>query len=215
MATATALLIIDVQNDFCDGGSLAVPGGSAVVSTVNALRQATSYGAVILSQDWHPRDHASFASNHPGTAPFQTIELEGVGPQVLWPDHCVQGTSGADFHPQLVRAPDDVVIRKGTQRMIDSYSAFGDALGQAHEKTELDSLLRRRGISRVVLCGLALDYCVAHTAKDAAKAGFDVLVVLPACAGIASDSIGREMGTMAAVGVRFVHDMSDLPAALL
>lgn len=202
----SALVLIDVQNDFCDGGSLAVPGGTAVVPVCNALRRAHAWDKVVLTQDWHPADHASFAVNNPGAALFSTITLPHVGEQVMWPAHCVQGTPGAEFHPDLQRADGDLVVRKGTLRGIDSYSAFGDALDKKFERTPLAQELQAAGVKRVVVAGLALDYCVSFSAKDAAREGFKVTVVLPGCRGIAPDSIAREMDAMRALGVSFVEE---------
>jgi nicotinamidase/pyrazinamidase len=207
-----ALIIIDVQNDFCAGGSLAVPDGDAVIPVINRLRATAAWDAVVLTQDWHPADHASFASNNAGAAVFSTVTLpEPMGAQVMWPDHCVQGTLGAEFHPHLARAAGDIVVRKGTVAHVDSYSGFGDGAGHRYERTELEAALKAAGITDVFVTGLALDYCVAFTAKDAAKAGFNAFVVLDACRGIAPDSIARETAAMAALGVHLVPSSDDVP----
>lgn len=165
-----ALIVIDVQNDFCPGGSLAVEGGGDIVPGINELMQ--DFSAVILTQDWHPRGHSSFASSHPGAAPMSMIEMP-YGPQVLWPDHCIQGTFGAEFHGHL-RVDSDLIIRKGFNPLIDSYSAFFE---NDHETpTGLEGYLRTRGIDRLTMVGLALDFCVNFSAVDAAKLGFDVTI---------------------------------------
>ena len=176
------LLIVDVQNDFCPGGALAVPEGDAIVPAINRL--AHSFAHVILTQDWHPPGHASFASSHPGKRPFDTIEVS-YGAQILWPDHCVQGTSGAAFHPKLDVPHAELVLRKGFRKSIDSYSAFCE--NDRRTATGLAGYLRERGFRRITLCGLATDFCVAFSAIDGRGAGFDVAVVTSACRGIDND----------------------------
>ena len=202
----TVLLVVDVQSDFCPGGSLAVPDGDAVVPVVNALGRRFRH--VVLTQDWHPAGHASFASSHPGREPFETIELD-YGPQVLWPDHCVQGTTGAAFHAGLDLPHAEAVIRKGFRRGIDSYSGFIEADRRA--RTGLEGYLRERGITRVVVAGLATDFCVSWTAldarrltaQDAARAGFETSVVEDACRAIDLDgSLDRAWAEMAAAGIQ-------------
>ncbi|MBY6141453.1 bifunctional nicotinamidase/pyrazinamidase [Leisingera daeponensis] len=173
-----ALIVVDVQNDFCPGGALAVPGGDEVVAPINALMDR--FDAVILTQDWHPAGHSSFASSHTGKAPFETTEMP-YGTQVLWPDHCVQGTSGAAFHKGL-RTDGDLIIRKGFRPGIDSYSGFFE--NDQTTPTGLEGYLRSRGITGVTLAGLATDFCVAFTALDAARLGFAVTVELSACRAI-------------------------------
>jgi nicotinamidase/pyrazinamidase len=191
------LLVIDVQNDFCPGGALAVPQGDEIIPAVNRL--AASYAHVILTQDWHPRGHASFASSHPGKSPFETIEVS-YGAQVLWPDHCVQGTPGAAFHSGLDIPHAELVLRKGFTRTIDSYSAFRE--NDHRTATGLAGYLRERGFERVALCGLATDFCVAFSAIDGRQAGFDVSVVTSACRGIDIDgSLARAMRSMSEAGV--------------
>ena len=165
-----ALLVIDVQNDFCPGGALAVEGGGDIVPGINELMQ--DFSSVILTQDWHPRGHSSFASSHPGAEPMSVIEMP-YGPQVLWPDHCIQGTFGAEFHGHL-RVDGDLIIRKGFNPAIDSYSAFFE--NDHTTPTGLEGYLRTRGIERMTMVGLALDFCVNYSAVDAAKLGFDVTV---------------------------------------
>lgn len=173
------LLVVDVQNDFCPGGKLAVPAGDEVVATVNRI--AARFRHVVLTQDWHPPGHHSFASSHPNRQPFETAAFP-YGPQVLWPDHCVQGTSGAEFHPQLHIAHAQLVIRKGYRREIDSYSAFYE--NDHRTPTGLAGYLRERGLVRIFLVGLALDFCVRYSAEDARRCGFGVVVIEDACRGI-------------------------------
>jgi nicotinamidase/pyrazinamidase len=170
------LLVIDVQNDFCDGGALAVPGGQQVVPVIN--RMAGLFRHLILSQDWHPRDHHSFASQHPGKAPYETVPT-AHGEQILWPDHCVQGSMGAAFHEHLHPDNAELILRKGFRKNIDSYSAFreNDRLTQ----TGLTGYLRERGLGRIFIAGLAYDYCVRFSAIDSMRAGFETYVVEDAC----------------------------------
>ncbi len=166
-----ALIVIDVQNDFCPGGALAVAGGDEIIPRINALMG--EFSTVVLTQDWHPADHLSFADNHPGAAPFSLTEMP-YGPQVLWPRHCVIGSEGAAFHPALDTDPAQMVIRKGFRPQIDSYSAFFE--NDRRTATGLDGYLKARGIAAVTLVGLALDYCVAYSALDAAGLGYRVTV---------------------------------------
>jgi nicotinamidase/pyrazinamidase len=173
------LIVVDVQNDFCPGGALAVPDGDGVVPAINRLIEAHEH--VVLSQDWHPAAHASFASQHPGRAPFETIEVS-YGAQTLWPDHCVQGTEGAAFHPALQWRKAALVLRKGFRREIDSYSAFFE--NDRKTPTGLGGYLKERGFRHVVLAGLATDYCVGFSALDARRLGFTVTVVEEACRAI-------------------------------
>ena len=207
-----ALIIVDVQNDFCEGGSLAVPDGDAVIPVLNQLRAQGSWDVVVLTQDWHPADHASFASNNAGAELFSTVKLPVVGDQVMWPDHCVQHTSGAEFRPDLTRTPEDVVVRKGTLTGIDSYSGFGDALGHTHERTELEEVLKAAGVSDVFVAGLALDFCVAFTAKDAAGAGFNTYLVKDASRGISEEGVSKELQALEKAGVK-VLDSTAVPTA--
>lgn len=206
-----ALLIIDIQNDFCGGGSLAVADGDAVIPLINMLRHTCAWDAVVLTQDWHPRDHASFASNNPGAAVFTVIDLPDMGQQMMWPDHCVQGTRGAEFHPWLERAGEDIVVRKGTHSRVDSYSGFGDGMGHVHEKTEMERVLKSRGISDVFVCGLALDYCVAFTCLDAVRAGFNTFLIKDATRGIATDTINSRSESMVTAGVHILASADDVP----
>jgi nicotinamidase/pyrazinamidase len=191
------LLIVDLQNDFCPGGSLAVPLGDEIVPAVNRL--AADFPHVILTQDWHPRGHASFASSHPGKQPFETVEAP-YGQQILWPDHCVQGTTGAAFHPNLEAPHAELIVRKGFRSAIDSYSAFRE--NDRRTPTGLAGYLRERGFERLSLCGLATDFCVFFSAIDGREAGFEVTVVANACRGIDVDgSLARAMRSMSEAGV--------------
>lgn len=173
------LLIVDVQNDFCPGGALAVGGGDEIVPIVN--RVSARFAHIVLTQDWHPAGHRSFASRHPGRTPFD-LAMFPYGPQTLWPDHCVQGTSGAAFHPDLDTTRAELVIRKGYDADIDSYSAFFE--NDRRTATGLGGYLRERGFRRVVLCGLATDFCVGFSAIDARTQGFEAVVLLDACRAI-------------------------------
>jgi nicotinamidase/pyrazinamidase len=196
--TDSVLLVIDVQNDFCPGGALAVAGGDEIVPGINALMD--SFGAVVLTQDWHPADHSSFASGHPGKAPMESIEMS-YGPQVLWPDHCVQGTEGAAFHHGLRTDRADMVIRKGFRRQIDSYSAFFE--NDHVTPTGLEGYLRSRGIGRLVCVGLATDFCVNFSAVDAARLGFEVEVRQHLCRAIdINGSLAAARRGMQDAGVR-------------
>lgn len=180
--TSRALIVIDVQNDFCPGGALAVTDGDAIVPGINELMSNSD--AVILTQDWHPAGHSSFASQHPGLDAYQTTEML-YGTQVLWPDHCVQGSDGAAFHADLITTKADLIIRKGYRPSIDSYSAFFE---NDHETpTGLHGYLRERGISDLLMVGLATDFCVAYSALDAAKLGYKVTVNQALCRAIDLD----------------------------
>ncbi len=192
------LLAIDVQRDFLLGGTLAVPDGDAVVPVINRL--GTRFGHVLLTQDWHPVDHVSFAAHHPGRAAFETIELP-YGSQVLWPTHCVQGTGGAVFAPGLELPQAELIIRKGFRRAVDSYSAFTEA--DRRTPTGLAGYLRERGLRRLFLTGLATDFCVAWSAQDGRAAGFEVYVVEDACRAIdAQSSLSRAWQAMHDAGVQ-------------
>jgi nicotinamidase/pyrazinamidase len=191
-----ALLVIDVQNDFCPGGGLAVPGGDEVVPVINRL--AGRFAHVILTQDWHPRGHRSFASMHPGKKPFETVTLP-YGQQVLWPDHCVQDTRGAEFHPDLRVPQAELVLRKGFRAEVDSYSAFFE--NDRKTPTGLTGYLRERGLRRLFLAGLALDYCVRYSAEDAVKGGFAATVIADACRGIDAGSVAAARRSFAELGV--------------
>jgi len=195
-----ALLVIDMQNDFCPGGALAVARGDEIIPRINAL--LAEYAVKVLTQDWHPLGHASFAANHPGAAPFSTIPMP-YGAQVLWPSHCVQGTDGAAFHPALNTDAADLVLRKGFRAAIDSYSAFFD--NDRATPTGLEGYLRARGVTDLVLVGLATDFCVAWSALDAARLGFGVTVLEDACRAIdLNGSLAAARDQMVAAGVRLV-----------
>jgi nicotinamidase/pyrazinamidase len=194
------LIVIDVQIDFCPGGALAVEDGDAVVGPIN--RMIAEAGHVVLTQDWHPARHSSFASEHPGKNPFEMIEAD-YGPQVLWPDHCIQGSKGADFHPGLDWTKAELLVRKGYRRAIDSYSAFFE--NDHKTPTGLGGCLRERGLTRLTIAGLATDFCVAYSALDAAGLGFEVSVVLDACRAIdLNGSLAAMTGKMQQAGVRLV-----------
>jgi nicotinamidase/pyrazinamidase len=195
-----ALIAIDVQNDFCPGGALAVPRGDEVVAVINRL--TPRFPHVVLTQDWHPRGHVSFASSHPGRKPFERIQVS-YGEQVLWPDHCVPGTPGADLHRGLDTLAADIVVRKGSDPAIDSYSAFYE--NDHRTRTGLTGYLRERGCRRLFLAGLATDFCVQFSALDARREGFEVFVVEDGVRGIDLDgSLAAAWRNMAAAGVRSI-----------
>ncbi|HEY7412366.1 MAG TPA: bifunctional nicotinamidase/pyrazinamidase [Vicinamibacteria bacterium] len=202
---ADALLAVDPQNDFCPGGSLAVPEGDAVVPAINRL--FGRFRHAVITQDWHPPGHVSFASSHPGRRPFETIEV-AYGPQVLWPDHCVPGTRGAEFHRELETGRASLVLRKGNDPMVDSYSALYE--NDHRTPTGLAGYLRERGLRRLYLAGLATDFCVLYSALDARREGFAVAVVEDAVRGIDLDgSLGRAWERMREAGVERVR-LADL-----
>ena len=197
---ADLLLVIDVQNDFCPGGALGVPEGDEVVAVIN--RMTAHFRHCVVTQDWHPEDHLSFASNH-ARRPHDTVTL-GYGEQVLWPDHCVQGSHGACFHRDLDWHRADLVLRKGFHRAIDSYSAFRE--NDRTTPTGLAGYLRERGFSRLFIVGLATDFCVAWTALDAMAEGFEAVLVEDACRAIdLDDSLARAMSAMTAAGVKITR----------
>ena len=193
----SALLVIDVQPDFCPGGPLAVPGGDTIVPLINQF--AGKFETVVLTQDWHPADHISFAPNHPGLTPFETISLP-YGEQVLWPTHCVMATKGAALHPNLAIPHASLILRKGSHRNVDSYSAFLEA--DRTTKTGLDGYFSARGITEIYLCGLATDFCVAWSAEDARKFGFAATIIEDACRAIdLNGSLDIAWARLAAAGV--------------
>ena len=195
------LLVVDVQNDFCNGGALAVYNGEQVVPVANALIE--NFDHVVFTQDWHPPDHGSFASSHAGKEIFSAIELS-YGIQTLWPDHCVQGTPGAGFHPDLNTSPGELIIRKGFRKEIDSYSAFFE--NDQSTQTGLKGYLKERGIERVHLCGLATDFCVAFSAIDSIRCGFKSTVIEDACRAINVDgSLEHAKMMMEQTGVAFAN----------
>ena len=198
------LLIIDVQNDFCPGGALAVADGDAVVPVINRLAQRFDH--VVLTQDWHPPGHSSFATSRAGSAPFETVAMP-YGPQTLWPDHCVQGTPGAAFHPQLMTDKAELVIRKGFRTAIDSYSAFFE--NDRTTPTGLSGYLRERGLKRIFMVGLATDFCVNYSALDARRLGFETVVVQSACRAIdLVGSLALAQAAMIAAGVQTIDDLA-------
>jgi nicotinamidase/pyrazinamidase len=195
-----ALLVVDLQNDFCPGGALAVAGGDQVIPVIHAI--APRFDHIILTQDWHSPHHQSFASAHPGKRPFEQIELS-YGAQTLWPDHCVQGTTGADFHPALRLTQAELILRKGFRQQIDSYSGFFE--NDRTTATGLGGYLRDRGFARVFLAGLAYDYCVGYSALDARRLGFDAVIVRDACRAIdLKGSVARIESEFAAAGITLI-----------
>jgi nicotinamidase/pyrazinamidase len=206
MADDRALIVVDVQNDFCPGGALAVAEGDRVVAEINRI--AGGFPVRVLTQDWHPPHHRSFAANHPGGEAFSTVTMP-YGEQVLWPAHCVQGTQGAEFHPDLETDAADLILRKGFHAGIDSYSAFFE--NDRATPTGLAGYLRERGVRRLWLAGLATDFCVAYSATDAAAAGFEVTVLEDASRAIDLDgSLAAAMRRMGERGVAFGR-AADLP----
>jgi nicotinamidase/pyrazinamidase len=192
-----ALIVIDVQNDFCPDGALAVAGGDEIIIEINRLMK--DFATVVLTQDWHPADHASFAANHPGAAPFSVTTMP-YGPQVLWPTHCVQGTKGAEFHANLSTDPAQLIVRKGFHADIDSYSAFFE--NDRQTPTGLEGYLQSRGVTAITLVGLATDYCVAYSALDAARLGLKATVLERACRAIdLNGSLSDARDKMHAAGV--------------
>ncbi len=193
-----ALLVIDPQNDFCEGGALAVTGGAAIMPLINQI--AACFDKIIVTQDWHTPDQISFASNHPGAAPFTEIDV-AYGRQMLWPDHCLQGSNGADFHPDITPAVNRAlaVIRKGYNPAVDSYSGFFE--NDHKTATGLVGLLRDLGVTRVFLAGLALDYCVRFTAEDAVREGFKAVVITDASRAIAPETAAAAHDSFGALGV--------------
>jgi nicotinamidase/pyrazinamidase len=206
-ADTTALLVIDVQNDFCPGGRLAVEDGDAVVPVCNRLMEAFRH--VILTQDWHPDGHSSFASSHAGRAAFTPMTM-AYGEQMLWPDHCIQGSGGAAFHPGLDWTRGQLVVRKGFRPEVDSYSAFFE--NDHRTPTGLGGALAERGIRDLVLCGLATDYCVAYSALDAARLGFGVAVALDGCRAIdVGGSLEAALSALRTAGVTLTDATRYLP----
>lgn len=197
----TALLVIDVQNDFCPGGALAVADGDAVVAAANRLMPR--FDVVVATRDWHPPDHCSFASRHPGAALHDTVQVDGVE-QTLWPDHCVQGSDGADLHPELDRSRMHLILHKGTRRDLDSYSAFFE--NDRRTTTGLAGFLCALEVKPLTLCGLATDYCVLYSALDAARLGFEVRVAGDACRGVdvPDGNVANALARMQAAGITIV-----------
>ena len=196
-----ALLVIDVQNDFCPNGALAVAGGDTIVQPINAAMY--KFNTVVLTQDWHPTDHKSFASSHENKKPFDIVAMP-YGDQVLWPDHCIQGSIGSRFHPDLKHTRADVIIRKGSNPAVDSYSAFYE--NDKVTSTGLHGYLKNREVTKLTLVGLATDYCVAFSALDAAKLGYAVTVRLDMARGIETDgSLNAALDKMSKAGVNLVN----------
>lgn len=203
MKNSKALICIDIQNDFCPGGALAVTEGDAIIAPVNQLieRASAAGDMIVMTQDWHPANHASFASQHDGLAPFSQITMP-YGEQTLWPDHCVQGSSGAAFHDDLLLDSAHMIVRKGYRSMIDSYSAFFE--NDRITPTGLHGFLQEAGVSQLMMAGLATDYCVAFSALDAAHLGYEVTVIEHACRAIDLDgSLARQMSAMSQAGIQF------------
>ncbi len=198
----SALIVIDVQNDFCPGGALSVKGGDEIVSPINSIMN--KFYRVIATQDWHPEDHLSFASNHRGKSIYDEVEINGIK-QVLWPAHCVMGSNGAGFHPDLDQNRFHLIIRKGTDPQIDSYSAFLE--NDKKTKTGLEGYIRSNNIEEVFLCGLATDYCVFFTAMDAAELGFKTTVILDLCRGVdmPENNIRRSINIMIGKGITMIN----------
>jgi nicotinamidase/pyrazinamidase len=205
-AGGDALAVVDIQNDFIPGGALAVHGGDSIIPGINRIMEVFSTAdlPVILTQDWHPSGHCSFASAHPGKKPYDAFKSEGLGP-VLWPDHCVQGSPGAEFHRDLDTRFAQAVIRKGYHRDIDSYSGFLE--NDLKTRTGLDGYLKSRGVKRLFICGLALDYCVFFTAVDGVGLGYEMYVITDLARPVGSppDSVSRALKTMTDKGVRFIR----------
>jgi nicotinamidase/pyrazinamidase len=201
----SAFLVVDIQNDFCEGGALAVEGGSRVVGTVNGLLQL--FDLIALSQDWHPKGHVSFASSWPGKSLYDSVEAEGI-PQVLWPEHCVQGSEGAAFHKDLDTVRASIIVRKGARARLDSYSCFFE--NDRRTPTGLDGWLRSVGASTIYVAGLATDFCVLYTVLDALRLGFEVRVVEDAVRGvdIPPGGAARAASTMRREGALFVRSES-------
>lgn len=200
-ASRDLLLVVDVQNDFCPGGALAVNGGDEVVPVINRL--VSRFDHVVLTQDWHPAGHHSFASSHAGRAPMETVEM-AYGDQVLWPDHCVQGTEGAAFCAGLQAPSAELIVRKGFRPDIDSYSAFYE--NDQSTPTGLAGYLRERGFARLFLAGLATDFCVAFSALDASRLGFDAILIRDACRAIDLDgSLDHAMSRMKSAGIAIIE----------
>ena len=205
-----ALIVVDLQNDFCPGGALGVAGGDEIVPIINRL--VHDFEHVILTQDWHPAHHSSFASSHPGKNPFETVQM-AYGPQTLWPDHCVQGTRDADFHPDLDASGIDFVQRKGTDPAVDSYSAFRD--NDQTAITGLSGYLSKRGVDQLDVCGLATDYCVSASAIDAATMlpGTRIRFIEDASRGIDASTVAAAREKMLAAGIEIITSSAVLDAA--
>merc|ERR1712110_82115 len=195
----TVLMIVDMQNDFCEGGSLAVGGSLEIIPVINQLRENQKFDHIVKTRDWHAQDHVSFGSNHPGKELFSLIKVEETGQdQVMWPDHCVQGSFGAEYHKDLVHKDTDIEVLKGQVKMVESYSGFG---GNG-EETGLTQKLKDLNVSKVYCCGLAFDYCVGSTAEDSAKNGFETYIISDATKSVAKESEGKMQERINAAGVK-------------
>jgi len=210
----TALILVDIQHDFLPGGALAVAGGDAILEPVRRLVEGDPFSLYVATQDWHPLGHVSFASSHPGRRPLETIELHGH-PQTLWPDHCVQGTRGAELHPAIPWERVSAVIRKGADAVVDSYSGFRNNWDPAGQRppTGLAGYLRERGVEEVFLCGLARDFCVKWSAEDAAAAGFRTTVLWDLTRSVDPASDGRVREELERAGVTVASSERALSAA--
>ncbi|EME27261.1 nicotinamidase isoform 2 [Galdieria sulphuraria] len=197
-----ALVIVDVQRDFCKGGSLEVPGAEEILKPINELRNTGFFDVVVETQDWHPENHVSFAKNHPGHEVFDAIEESGVK-QILWPVHCVQNSVGAEFHPLLTHRDSDILIQKGTDPNIDSYSAFWDNGKQ--KQTQLKERLVEKDVSQLYVCGLALDFCVAYTCLDGVLEGFETYLILDCSRAISTSSLTMKLLELASSDVKFTY----------
>jgi len=206
-----ALLIVDVQNDFCESGSLPVPNASAIIPIINSVRSVVSFDLVVVTRDWHPRGHVSFLSSHQSKHPnlklYDSITLPNGLKQVMWPEHCIESSSGASVHSSLVSLPSDVLIYKGTDPSVDSYSAFFD--NEKQKQTNLQSVLNQYGISTVFLCGLALDYCVLYSAMDARSLGLNTFVITDATKGVTTQGSTAALATLEQNGAKLItsHDL--------
>jgi nicotinamidase/pyrazinamidase len=203
MTSKRALIIVDVQNDFCPNGSLPVPNGDQVVPMFNALRQNINWDLIVLTQDWHPSNHISFVSNHKNVQVFDSVKLEDGTEQTIWPVHCVQESEGAKFHPDLiVDDGNDVIVQKGTNPQVDSYSAFFD--NNRKEKTSLDNVLREHGITELYIGGLALNVCVKYTVLDALSLGYNTYLILNACRGMNEKEDNEAIEQMKKAGAQVI-----------
>jgi nicotinamidase/pyrazinamidase len=200
-----ALIIVDLQNDFCEGGSLAVPAASEIIGLINHIKSLGCFDCVYLSQDWHPADHLSFHANNPGSTLFAKHLIEATGLlQVMWPVHCIQGSFGAELHSHLQVKDTDVIIQKGISTLYDSYGAFG----HEHDRTTLEADLKVRGITKLYSCGLTFDYCVGTTALEAAQLGFESYLISDATRGIAEDTIADMSRRLEEAGVKVISSLS-------
>ncbi|KAK2952346.1 putative bifunctional nicotinamidase/pyrazinamidase [Blattamonas nauphoetae] len=206
--TKTALVVIDVQNDFLEGGSLGVDGSLPIVPLINEIRKNPLFSEIIFTQDWHPKGHVSFASAHPGHKPMDVITLPDGTEQTLWPDHCVQDSEGAAFPANLVVLPTDYIVHKGTNKDVDSYSAFFD--NKRIHKTSLEDYLHKKGITTLYFCGLCLDFCVFYSAMDSHSVGFKTYCILDACGSIGAESAAKAKEDMKGSSIILLNS-SEIP----